>query len=135
MIRELRLLARGLKTVLSYALLNVPVTTANAALKAIGLPDAGFTLHECVYGVGYRSYIRGAADAVMWEMITPLLGGITNDAFVPEDLNAKLEPYGESAKDTGGDIEITTPGSIFSAFKKLFNVFISCMKTLLLPWC
>ena len=104
---EVRLLGQAVNAVLVTALTDMPVQAANALLRALGMPLAVPALDIPRTLAARRIYMRTPARVVTNELVKMLAEGIFTDWSSPDDLDATLEPYGESWDLAGNAVKIT----------------------------
>lgn len=128
---EFRLLGQSINAVLVYALMNVPVRTANILFNGMNLTDRGFAVSDKIYGtVAKTLYMKSAAKVIFKELIRPAADGIINDWSAPGDLNVSLEPYGEKWALSGLSVAITDFSYFFGIIFRFFAALINGFKAL-----
>jgi len=104
---EVVLMGQAINAVLVTALMDMPLKAVNALLAAFGsplvIPATGIPLTLAAR----RIYMRVPARVVTNELVRMLSAGIFDDWSTPDDLNAELEPYGESWDLEGHAVKIT----------------------------
>jgi len=121
---EMVLLGQAINAVLVTALMDMPLKAVNALLAAFGsplvIPATGIPLALAAR----RIYMRVPARVVTNELVRMLAAGIINDWSTPDDLNAELEPYGESWDLDGHAVKITDLSFILDAVLRITKMVL-----------
>ncbi len=127
---EIRLFGQGLKAALTYALVNVPVSAANALFEALDLPGQSFTVKNDIFKPAAKlMYMKTMASVVVGAVIKTVLKGFTSDAYAPADLNVTLEGYGTSADLFGTGVLISNARYFWNLFLRIIDFIINAAKT------
>ncbi|MCL2507672.1 MAG: metallophosphoesterase [Oscillospiraceae bacterium] len=122
---EVRLLGQAINAILVTALTDTPVKAANALFAAMGMEYLAFPEPEILLTLAAkRIYARTAAKVITNELVNTLAQGIFTDWSAPDDLNAVLEPYGESWALDGAATKITDFTFILDLVTRVFRMVL-----------
>ncbi|HOU10661.1 MAG TPA: metallophosphoesterase [Clostridiales bacterium] len=128
---EVLLLGQAVNAVLVYALMNIPVRTANILFAGMGLPEDGFAVNPAIATRAAKlAYMQSAAKVIMREFVKPLFGGILNDWSAPGDLNVTLEPYSASQPMNGPVVAITDFAYVMKILSGLLTAVFNALRSL-----
>lgn len=123
---EIRIFLAAFKGALVYALLNIPVSGANALLSELGLPTPDFSVSDGAYTqAARRIYMTTAVSIFIEAVLKPLVESFTLDAYEPGDLNVTLEPYGAIASYTGEQVSITDIRFALTVLARVLGVLVT----------
>lgn len=128
---EVTLFRQSFNAALVYALVNIPLSSANSLFAGIGLPLSGLNPKNDLYTSTAREiYMKTAAKLIFIEFMKPLLNSVTSDTYAPGDLNVTLEPYGASWDLAGRTTIITDTGYVLNIIVRMLGIVLNSVKAL-----
>ncbi len=130
---EVRIFLQSFKAALVYALVHLPVDATGVLLEHLGLPGANIPARDNTVGVGFTTaaklvFAKTTASSVLAVLITPLIEGITVDAFSPADLNVTLPDYGVAGSALEAGDPITDLQLFRDIARRLFLLVVEIVK-------